>query len=85
MAAKVTTAIHSVWRFYVDGFKQMTWGRELWVLIIVKLILLFAIMRVFFFKPAMAGMTDQQKTEMVGDALTGKTNPAEGRPVTFKR
>ena len=24
-------------RFYRDGFRQMTWGRTLWVIILVKL------------------------------------------------
>ena len=37
-------------RFYVEGFRQMTWGRQLWILIIVKLIVLFGILKVFFFQ-----------------------------------
>ncbi|MCM1162888.1 MAG: DUF4492 domain-containing protein [Muribaculaceae bacterium] len=34
---------------YVDGFRQMTVGRQLWVLIIVKLIFIFLVMKLFFF------------------------------------
>ncbi|MBR6287106.1 MAG: DUF4492 domain-containing protein [Bacteroidaceae bacterium] len=37
--------------FYVDGFRSMTWGRRLWVLIIVKLFIMFAVLRLFFFHP----------------------------------
>jgi hypothetical protein len=47
----------------------MTWGRQLWWIILLKLILLFLVLRVFFFKPAMAGMTDEQKSEQVGSHL----------------
>lgn len=36
-------------RFYVDGFRNMTTGKTLWALIIVKLILFFAVMKLFFF------------------------------------
>lgn len=34
---------------YVDGFRSMTVGRKLWAIIIIKLILLFGVMKLFFF------------------------------------
>ncbi|MCI7780386.1 MAG: DUF4492 domain-containing protein [Bacteroidales bacterium] len=37
--------------FYFEGFRQMTWGRQLWVIILIKLFVLFAILRLFFFQP----------------------------------
>jgi membrane protein implicated in regulation of membrane protease activity len=49
----------------------MTWGRPLVWLILLKFFILFAILRVFFFKPAMAGLSDEQKSEQVGERLTG--------------
>ena len=39
----------AVWRFYYDGFRQMTVGRKLWLLIIIKLAFIFLIMKLFFF------------------------------------
>ena len=54
-------AIISIWNFYYEGFKNMTWGRSLWVLIFLKVIILFLVLRLFFFKPVMAGKTDEQK------------------------
>ena len=65
----VKSKIKSVWLFYVEGFKNMTWGKTLWFLIILKAVILFAILRVFFFKPVMAGKTDEQKSEYVGTQL----------------
>ena len=34
---------------YIDGFKNMTIGRSLWAIIIIKLIIMFAILKLFFF------------------------------------
>jgi hypothetical protein len=38
-----------VLRFYVDGFRAMTLGRTLWLLILVKLFIMFVVLRIFFF------------------------------------
>lgn len=62
--------------FYADGFRNMTWGRKLWVLVILKVIILFAVLRVVFFRPVMAGMTDAQKSEKVAEQLL----PSQGQP-----
>ena len=63
-----------VWHLYRDGFRNMTWGRPLIWLVVLKLFILFGILRVFFFKPAMAGLTDGQKSELVGKNLTQRHN-----------
>ena len=34
---------------YYDGFRQMTLGRTLWIIIAIKLFIMFAILKVFFF------------------------------------
>ncbi|WP_291529905.1 DUF4492 domain-containing protein [Bacteroides sp. UBA939] len=39
----------NIWQFYVDGFRSMTLGRTLWIIILVKLFIMFLILRVFFF------------------------------------
>ena len=62
--------LRKVWEFYRDGFRNMTWGRPLIWLILLKLFILFAILQVFFFKPAMAGMSDREKSEAVGGRIT---------------
>ncbi|MFG6390979.1 MAG: DUF4492 domain-containing protein [Candidatus Amulumruptor sp.] len=41
--------ITRIWRFYRDGFREMTTGKSLWALIIVKLVLIFVIMKLLFF------------------------------------
>ena len=59
----------SVWKFYADGFRNMTWGRTLWILIFLKVIVLFFVLRLFFFEPILAGKTEEQKIEHVGKEL----------------
>ena len=63
------STILNIWNFYRDGFKNMTWGRPLWVLIFLKVIILFAVLRAFFFEPVLAGKTEEQKIEQVGNQL----------------
>ncbi|MDO5075145.1 MAG: DUF4492 domain-containing protein [Bacteroidales bacterium] len=55
-------------RFYVEGFKQMTWGRTLWIIIAIKLFVMFAVLRVFFFQPTVQGTPDE-KQQQVGNNL----------------
>lgn len=71
---KLKNKLTAIWELYRDGFKNMTWGKPLWGLVILKVFILFAVLRAFFFKPAMAGLTDEQKSEQVGDHLTQPEN-----------
>ena len=59
----------SIWKFYADGFRNMTWGRPLWWLILLKVVVLFLVLRMFFFQPVLSGKTDEQKSEHVGREL----------------
>lgn len=63
------STLTAIWQLYRDGFRNMTWGKPLWGLIILKAIILFAILRVFFFQPAMKGLTEEEKSEQVGSHL----------------
>ncbi len=39
----------NVCRFYVEGFREMTLGRTLWLIILAKLFVMFFILKLFFF------------------------------------
>lgn len=66
----IRKAFTAFWELYRDGFKNMTWGRPLVWLIMLKIVILFGVLRVFFFKPVLAGKTDEQRSEIVGTNLT---------------
>jgi len=38
-----------IFEFYLEGFKSMEWGRILWVIILIKLFIMFVILKIFFF------------------------------------
>ena len=39
----------NIWQFYADGFRSMTLGRTVWLIIAIKLFIMFFILRLFFF------------------------------------
>ncbi len=47
--SNITTWPGKVFRFYLDGFRSMTLGRSLWAIILIKLFIMFAILKLFFF------------------------------------
>lgn len=55
-----------IYRFYADGFRSMTLGRTLWAVILLKLLIMFGILRLFFFPDRLARFdTDRQKGDYV--------------------
>lgn len=38
-----------IFRFYYEGFRSMTLGKTLWLIILIKLFIMFAILKIFFF------------------------------------
>ena len=67
-------AIISIWNFYVEGFRNMTWGRQLWWLILLKVIILFAVLRAFFFTPVRSGKSEEERSEYIGEQLVETQN-----------
>ena len=47
--------------FYLDGFKNMTLGKSLWMLIIIKLFIMFAILKAFFFPNLLNSLYDNDE------------------------
>ena len=62
----------SIFRFYRDGFRNMTIGKSLWKIILVKLFIIFAVLKVFFFPDFLSTQftTDQQRADYVMEQIT---------------
>ena len=61
---------YSVFSFYRDGFRQMTLGRTLWTIILIKLFIIFAILKVFFFPNYISTHADEgQESEFVATEI----------------
>lgn len=63
-------ALRKVVRFYVEGFRGMTVGKTLWAIILLKLFIFFAVLRLFFFPDLLAGKSPEQKASTVLRELT---------------
>ena len=61
-----------VYRFYLDGFRRMTVGRTLWKVIFIKLIIMFGVLKLFFFHDFLGTKfeTDVQRADYVLSELT---------------
>lgn len=57
--------LRNVIRFYIDGFREMTLGRTLWAIILIKLFVLFAVLKLFFFPDLLAGKSDDEQARHV--------------------
>lgn len=68
----------TLWRriidLYVDGFRSMTVGRSLWALIIIKLIIIFGVLKLFFF-PDILGSNYDSDEERAGAVRTALSSP----------
>ena len=67
-----TSMFKRIWLFYYEGFKGMTpLGNTLWLIIILKLFIMFFILRLFFFQPDLGRYSsDEEKSNHVIENLT---------------
>lgn len=60
-----------VWLFYYDGLRSMTVGKKLWAIILIKLFIMFIILRLFFFPNFLKSgfKTDKERGDYVKEQL----------------
>ncbi len=60
-----------IFYFYLNGFRSMTLGRTLWAIILIKLFIMFFILKLFFFPNVLNTnfKTDAERAEHVGNEL----------------
>ncbi len=66
-----------IWRFYMEGFRNMTLGKTLWAIILIKLFIMFFILRLFFFPNILQQKydTDEERDNQVIENLITPNNP----------
>ncbi|MDD2381181.1 MAG: DUF4492 domain-containing protein [Mariniphaga sp.] len=65
--------IKQIWSFYWNGFRNMSkWGRQVWLIILIKLFIMFGILKIFFFPDFLNTKfeTDQERSDYVLEILT---------------
>lgn len=69
---KIIQLIKRLFYFYYDGFREMPfWGRRAWLIIIIKLFIMFAILKLFFFPDFLKKKfdNDKERSEYVMDQI----------------
>lgn len=61
--------VTGIWRFYLEGFRNMTLGRTLWLIIAIKLFIMFFILRLFFFPDFLDNAAGDDKGDYVSREL----------------
>ena len=65
------TTLQKVYRFYLDGFKSMTIGKTLWAIVLIKLCIMFLVLKLFFFKSELADYNQpEEKSKHIIEQLT---------------
>ncbi len=63
-----------IWRFYYEGFTSMTVGKTLWLIILIKLAIMFLVLKIFFFPSFLGGKSSEQKADYVSNELIERSN-----------
>jgi hypothetical protein len=69
---KITTILKNIALFYIEGFQNMRVGKKLWLIIGIKFILFFVIMKLLFFPNILKEnfTDDTQRAEYILNNLT---------------
>ncbi len=60
-----------VFDLYYDGFRNMTVGKTLWIVIAVKLFIIFVVLKVFFFPNFLSSHAEEgQEADFVANELS---------------
>ena len=65
-------SIAGIYRFYHNGFRSMTVGKTLWKIILIKLFVMFAVLKLFFFQDFLQSnfTTDEERADHVFEQIT---------------
>jgi uncharacterized membrane protein len=64
--------VRKIFNFYKEGFLSMKLGKKLWIIIGIKLVFMFLILKIFFFQDFLSSKfdTDEEKGDYVIEQLT---------------
>lgn len=51
--------LYRAFRLYYDGFRSMTLGKTLWLVIAIKLFIIFIVLKIFFFPNFLSTHTEK--------------------------
>jgi len=61
--------LSKVFHLYYDGFRSMTLGKTLWAIILIKLFIIFVVLKLFFFPNFLKQHADGDEPSYVANEL----------------
>ena len=68
--------VAAIFKFYAEGFRRMTLGKTLWAIILIKLFVMFAIVKPFLLPNELNSRCDTRAEK--GDCVAGRLISAAG-------
>ena len=72
--------LYRVYDLYVDGFRSMRLGRTLWAIIIIKLFIIFVVLKIFFFPNFLKQHAAGDEPAFVAGSLVERVSPTPNHP-----
>ena len=74
--AEVQGFLHRAFHLYYDGFRSMTLGKTLWAIILIKLFIIFVVLKVFFFPNFLSSHAEKgEEPEFVATEMLDRVSP----------
>ncbi len=72
----MSSFLNRAFHLYYDGFREMTLGKKLWALIAVKLLIMFGVLKLFFFPDLLESNYDNdgERANAVRTTLVSRSN-----------
>ena len=67
--------LYKVYDLYVDGFRSMRLGKTLWAIILIKLFIIFAVLKIFFFPNFLKENAQGNESGFVASELVERASP----------
>ena len=62
--------LYRVYDLYIDGFRHMRLGKTLWAIILIKLFIIFVVLKLFFFPDFLSSHAEEgQEADFVANEL----------------
>ena len=67
--------LYRVFDLYYDGFRHLKLGRTLWAVILIKLFIIFVVLKIFFFPNFLKQHADGDEAGFVASELVERSHP----------
>ena len=67
--------LYRIYDLYVDGFRHMRLGKTLWAIILIKLFIIFVVLKIFFFPNFLKQHANGDEPGFVANELVERASP----------